>query len=499
MTKVLLLPLDERPCNYDFPRLMSLECPDIALHEPPMNILGEKKSPGDFDKISVWLKENATDCDCAVLSVDMLVYGGIVPSRLHHMTKQEAIQRLSVLREIKRAAPSLRIYAFSLIMRAPAYDSSEEEPLFYDLYGRKLYELGCLTDRKERHGLTQEEDAAMAACIKAIPEEVLQEFTNRRAVNHAVNEEAVKLLEEGVVEFLVIPLDDCAAYGWAAREQRRLRMRIAQRRLSNKVYLYSGADEVGSILLARALNEARNENPAVYLQYSSVQGPLVIPAYEDRPLGENLKWQIAAAGGHTCFCAEDADFICMVNAPTAGGERMAQAETREEDMDSSYFSQRCLPEFASALRAFSKRKPVALADVSKANGADNELMDILLAENLIPCLSSYSGWNTAANAAGTCIAHMMLTKGAGNGSFTALRLMEDWGYMANVRKQALTWIEERGGGYFDLKGYEPQLCAYVLSQMRAWGLSHSVPGAERLQAVQYPWHRLFEVSLLFED
>lgn len=118
--KVVYLPLDERPCNYHFAGRIA-EGSGIEVVKPEMHILGDKKRPADFEGVRDFLLANAADADSYVLSLDMLLYGGIVPSRLHHFTEDVLCQRLSVVERIKEINPKAKIYAFALIMRCPKY------------------------------------------------------------------------------------------------------------------------------------------------------------------------------------------------------------------------------------------------------------------------------------------------------------------------------------------------------------------------------------------
>ena len=72
----------------------------------------------------------------------MLLYGGIVPSRLHHLSEETLTRRLNVLEEIRKSNPALKIYAFSLIMRCPSYSSADEEPDYYETCGREIFLYG---------------------------------------------------------------------------------------------------------------------------------------------------------------------------------------------------------------------------------------------------------------------------------------------------------------------------------------------------------------------
>mgnify|MGYP000940441863 FL=1 len=133
---ILLLPLDERPCNAAFPgRLFPANKVQILLPQK----LGHKKEPADFFVLSDFLFEKAKDADALLLSLDMLLYGGLIPSRLHHLKTETLFSRLHLIRELKEKYPSLPIYAFATVMRCPAYSSDDEEPDYYESFGSAIH------------------------------------------------------------------------------------------------------------------------------------------------------------------------------------------------------------------------------------------------------------------------------------------------------------------------------------------------------------------------
>ena len=113
--KLIYLPLDERPCNYHFAKRIAEGSP-IELISPKKELLGNKKIPANVHALEEFLVENAALADSFVISVDMLLYGGIVPSRLHLISENEHCERLSVFERIKKINPNAKIYAFALIM-----------------------------------------------------------------------------------------------------------------------------------------------------------------------------------------------------------------------------------------------------------------------------------------------------------------------------------------------------------------------------------------------
>ncbi|HOH17950.1 MAG TPA: DUF4127 family protein, partial [Bacilli bacterium] len=84
MKKIVYLPLDERPCNYGFPsEIFNSSLYSIVV--PPKDIMGEKKKPAKHEALEAFLLEECRDADGLVISLDTLIYGGIVPSRLHYL------------------------------------------------------------------------------------------------------------------------------------------------------------------------------------------------------------------------------------------------------------------------------------------------------------------------------------------------------------------------------------------------------------------------------
>ena len=65
------------------------------------------------------MKEQCRDADYAVLSLDTLLYGGLLPSRMHNESQEEILKRFELLKEIKQANDKIKIYAFQCIMRCP--------------------------------------------------------------------------------------------------------------------------------------------------------------------------------------------------------------------------------------------------------------------------------------------------------------------------------------------------------------------------------------------
>ncbi|MFU1794259.1 DUF4127 family protein [Paenibacillus azoreducens] len=497
--KIVFIPLDERPCNYEFPYLLA-QGTGVHMARPPMEMMGLKKRPGDTKRLWGWLEEQSADADGAIIALDTLLYGGIVPSRLHDMDHPQVAERLQRLRELKRWNPDLKIFAFQLIMRCPQYSLSDEEPDYYADWGREIFRKGYIGHRSQLGIATTEELAELEDINRRLPAEVLEDYMGRRAVNTSVILDVLDLIAEGTIDFMIIPQDDSAPYGHTAKDQQKVRAKISELDLELKTYMYPGADEVGCTLLARMLNGNLNKIPLIYPRMAAVKGPFVTPLLEDRSFYESLKYHIMAAGGLIASSAAEADLILLVNTP---GETMVEA-TSQEQANFSYDVYRNIVELVEygdyMLR--NQGKPVAVADIGYMNGADRKLVKLLKQKEMLFELAGFAGWNTSSNTLGTVIAQSMIYLHDGptqqHLDFLALRYAEDLCYCSIVRT-ALNQgeVEAMGLSRFELDGQRGRV-AQLVKQRLADALEERVNGnAGRVEILDccMPWNRTFEVGL----
>lgn len=442
MIRILYVPLDDRDCNYEFPWLLSRMTDSLELLRPPLEWMGFLKKPADRQKIWEWLFAHAPECEYAILSVDTLVYGNIIGSRIHHNSMEECRSAIENFRRLKQLNPALHIHAFNLAARVAAYNDSHEDPDYWQDYGYAIWKYTCLLDKKARASVSPTEQDELERLGTDIPADILQDFLARRKTNRFVNLSSIDLVKENVFDILTVPKDDTAEYGYAAMDQLAISQKVEQENVMTRVYCYPGADEAGSVILSRIFCLVNNYRPAVYVRYSSLSGSSVVPLYEDRPLGESIKWQILSAGG---ICTESpADSSCMlaVNAPgKCQIECSCQQTGRNFASDNANNPEELLQYISYYCDVY--HKAVGISDVTMANGCDNAFMARALSHRIFDRIQAFGGWNTAENTNGVVLAQLIISSyyqcyrndpalGKNADAFLARALIADWLCQANV-------------------------------------------------------------------
>lgn len=494
------VPIDERPCNTTVVERMVETNTDIELIMPTPEQLGYKKQPAETDALWRWLLD-LEDLDGLVLSTEMLLYGGLIPSRLHDLDEEAIPLFTQRLKQLKRKHPDAKIMASSVIMRTPQYDSADEEPDYYETNGRNIFRRRYLMDKKERIGLSHEEAQELIKIERDLPLEYIKDYETRRTFNVLVNKHVLHLLKDGWLDFLIIPQDDSAEYGYTAEDQKKIIQTITDLNLDEAVHMYPGSDEVGATLITRLYHDKKKIKRKVYIEWSSTLGHTLIPIYEDRPFYETCKRHLRSIGAYEVNNKADADFILYYNVP---GEVLQESWDQFEKRDPTYDSFRDMNTFVDCLeRDLDLGYSIVIADAAYGNGGDYALIKRLDQRNLLHKITSYKGWNTNANTLGTTLAQGCLVdlnrKDAINENI-AYHLLDDFLYQAVVRMELTNGLlKELGLTYFDLKDKAPEVNTKRDELLRTYYQKmipyHYKQMGELVISSAAPWNRMFEVGL----
>jgi hypothetical protein len=496
---LLAVPVDGRPAVRSQVQGL-VACAGWQLLMPEVAALGHFRQPAERDALRTWVLAHGDAVDGFVLSLDMLVYGGLVPSRFIEDDLATLSARLGLIDEIKTRWPNKPLYAFAATMRISDSNVADEEKPYWLQYGKLLWRWSFHQDRAnafegddgdsddDADGRADEgEDSAAiaAATARLIPPAIRDDYLATRHRNFSITQLALAAAQKGSIDRLVLPQDDTAAFGLNIAERRLLQAEVKAKKLGDKVLIYPGADEVMHSLCAHLVSRLQ-PRPALRVLLAP-SDPAHIgqlqALYEDRPLLESIRCQVQAVGAVLVEDTNQADMLLAVHS-----QGQAQGD---------WAQQRALPQRVGLAPGWLKQlndwnaagKPIALVDLAFANGGDPWLL-----AQALPPLAIYAGWNTASNSLGSALAHAVLAQGnlhsAASKQACALRLLEDGLYQAVLRQTLRNCIDESQCTPAALHALAREL---VLPWANAWAAQRRL-GFE-VTDLQLPWGRSFEVDL----
>ncbi len=485
--KLLVLPVDARPIVCGQLRyLLQLADWDIAL--PPTSMLGHFRQSANHERLGEWLVERAGEVDGFVLSLDTLLYGGLVASRISPETADGILTRAEWLETLNRIHPAKPIYGFLTTLRISNSNINEEEKPYWSGYGELIWKWSYHADRHRTHGGDKDWRAAREARSK-IPVDIQRDYVQTRARNLKITGAMLDFAQRGVIERLVIARDDNAPHGFHVAEREGLEKKIADAGLGGKVKMYSGADEVAWTLAARMISRLDNRRPRnVYLSWHHREdAKTMIPRYEDQPIGAAVENQLLAAGAGIAADIEGADLVLGIHTANQpqGDWALGKSLEARNPVDSAWMESLGQWKDGGA--------PMAIADLAYANGGDPSFVDLALDRLDFGNLIAYGAWNTASNSLGTIAAQIQLSPLGPLGPASApgtklklIRLVDDLFYQAVYRQVIRRNI---AAGVWTLEDAKQHFCHAANEWLRA----HSTHSAEICDAF-FPWGRSFEIG-----
>ncbi|MGL5721348.1 MAG: DUF4127 family protein [Brevinema sp.] len=444
---IVFVPLDKRPYNYAFLKSFSSLNDEIHVVLPNEEDLGFRKQAASITKLQEFLLSQEK-ADAFVISIEMLLYGGLIPSRVHHIGGDELEERLSILTTLKQKFPHAKIYISNLIMRNPSYSSAEEEPEYYGQYGAEIFRWGQLKDKITQNVASLEEKQEWEKIDHTMPPSFLNDYLERRQINLSITKLIIQLADRKIIDLLFIPRDDTAAFSLGSMDRRQ-----CENWIKGKEYIYShpGTDEAMCMLMARAGSDFYQRSLKIYPITSHHLS--FIPKYEDIPLSESLVSQIRLSGNTLTDNEKDADIILGLHTPY-------------DEMDEARNQQQCTQHRDALLPFMAKlsslTKPFVIADVAYANGGDSELLMLMDEYQLLEKCLVYAGWNTTGNTLGTVLSQLFFIPTITRPEICTIniveRLLSDWIYQGIVR-----WDVERdvlptlGAHYSNFNGKDNEI------------------------------------------
>ena len=488
---IVFVPLDTRPvCKGYTVDTMRAAGWDILV--PPDEMLSSAAHSGEPDKLLEWLEENSRKAVAVVASADALVYGGLVDSRTHHIDRTVLQSRVERLVSLKKKGHAPDIYMFVTIMRSPKASAAPVEPVYYEEWGAKLFRQGALMDKEELFGLSRKESKELQELKKTIPRNVIADFYGRRKINIQTTELLLHGIESGGFNYLLVGRDDTSPLSQAHREARYMGSLVNELPKS-KIRFFSGADQLGLVLLTQAVNRLTFTSPMVYTEFAPGKGGDTIPTYEDDPVAVSAREHIYAAGAFPARKAKNADFVLAVNTPFNG--KTLEASDPKNTGEPDTYTKAFLDKVQSWLDAGRK---VIVADTKFGNGADNALVKEMFRRGIAYKVAAYGGWNTSGNTLGFALAQGMESpcyEGNAAQDLLHVRYLDDWAYQANARMDVyknVIWPN-----YMPNSGYTPEqqkIAEAAIAKSIAKVAEPVMGDVVKEYGFTLPWSRMFEVQ-----
>ncbi len=485
--QVVVVPLDSRPVNTQYLEILgNMANADVLL--PPDDYLDLYTKPAQTAKIMGWMLENS-QVNKFVISANELFNGGLIASRegrsYLNQAKQEQNFKTFLLENKKKEIAVLYVLPRHLPSQfTRLWEFTKDLTSWAELQDKLAYVREAeARDEKEIFNKTKLQEE-IAVLEEVIPPDILEEYENlylyaEERVNYLLN-----LAEEGLIDELVIGLDDTAPYGLNIKLYRQLEESIGGENPSQNVRLLHGADDLTMLMLAKMLGD-KESNPGFDITYLTNQDAERIFPYEGIPLQEMITERIDYLQGS--FAGEGAIQLVIHSQPA--DKKSAQ-------------------EVAGKIRAMREEDNIiALADIAYTNRGDKDLLAYLGKEKIYDYVDSYAGWNTAGNSIGTVLAHSVLLEDLQqrwgekkkcwyhHKMFQHLRILDDYIYQAKLRAYFNKWAQavqlnpyNFGDRWQEANKKIEELLQEENSQLEV--LDHKMV---------FPWPRSFEIKVEFKD
>lgn len=486
---ILYVPQDDRPVDYEY-TVSTAEAAGYQVLTPPAQYLSGMNFHGSPDKLMAWVDANAGKADAMVLSIDSLVYGGLVDSRKHNLPMETLTARLEKVEALHKAHKKVPIYVFSTVMRSPWAGGKGVEPDYYLTMGSDIYQLASLQAKMDEEGLNPQERNDWFAIMRRVPMEYLQDWYNRRRKNMSINYRLIDDARKGVFTYYSLGHDDNSVSTQSSLESKYLEM--AGDGIPKTAFgSFPGADQLGLLLITRASNDFNNYHPKITVIYPLGGGEKTVPRYDGQAIGKTIASHVEAIGG-TMVDNERPDLLLAVNTP------LTTSTTESANFENFPIMLQSTRDFLTQIeKAVNLGIPVSIVDMAFSNGSDNTLVYGLYQDQMMYRLAAYNGWNTASNSVGYGIAQGVLSKymtADAHRDMLTTQYLDNWAYQANVRDYIYRMQQKLEAGV--VTQYYPTLNEELQSrtkeQLQRYASTYLGIDPKTVD-VTLPWQRLFEV------
>jgi Protein of unknown function (DUF4127) len=309
----VVVPLDDRPVTAQLPKLLGAIA-GAKVVEPPQAMLGNYLKPGDPDAIARWLQDEApADASAYIVSSDMVVYGGLIASRIPGVSRGLGYSRLNDLAALSthRAAT---FAVFGTVMRlAPTGVPALGPAASFPFAGAAWPLLQTYANLPDPPQTVADKDKAARLRKRLGP--TLDAYLETRARDLDVDLYALRLAAEGDFDRVVLGQDDAGPVGLHLRDLATLRSYAARWLPPSRASIEPGADELGMALTAAALTSAAQIVPRVRVVYSRPDAAALNDPIEFAPIATTIGDLVRTCGGVEVDADDPADVTLFVRVP----------------------------------------------------------------------------------------------------------------------------------------------------------------------------------------
>jgi hypothetical protein len=462
--------------------------------EPPLAQLGDYIAPGNVASISAWLMRSpAVDAGAFVLSADMLAYGGLGPSRVWGGVDEGLAQRrLQIVRKLRARRPHAWIAAFGTVMRL---EPTAVEPVGEARYYTRVAQPPTweyIWEYAQMHDPPLPQERARWEQLRAlIGRGPLDEYLAARRRDAAVDADALHMSAQQTIDRIVLGADDAGPVGLHVRDIRYLRGVVQSLGIADRASIEPGADELGGVLVARAIAGQAGFTPRVGVYYSAPNGAATQDPLEFAPISVTIANLIRLSGGVRDDLHPNIALYVRVPGTTAAQDGTLLSSMR---------------------RAIDSGGHVAFVDLTfltRSYASQAAFVQRLVYTRLAARLDAYSSWNTDANSVGIALAEAIAANAgrksgrynaAAHADFMLDRYIDDYLYHDIVRPEVNEDLTRRGvpATYYlsaDNYAYANRLMQRLIDPRVRDLVAQLYPNyrAARLD-VRLPWPRTFEIE-----
>ncbi len=248
-TTIALMPLDSRPCNTQYPQLLT-QAAGATLVMPSEASLDHFLEEADTDALWTWLEDAAESADHLVIFTNSLFCGGLIASRSSgaYDDLSENIARLQTLCEDFQRDNERTI---TVVQVLPRLKPNQYDTDLYP-YGNALTSYGRAWDEADIKG------EAAPTSAEDVPDDVLNEYRTLHERSADLAEALNTMAADGLIDSLIISQDD-----GDVRCPANVTFRALKKHKAETTRLVHGADELAMLLVTDLAT--RELEPTLYL------------------------------------------------------------------------------------------------------------------------------------------------------------------------------------------------------------------------------------------